>query len=247
MSSFAGVAKIVRFNWPWYAAAVLVNVVAVVALRSGALIGATRTLAWIALAAADVWLVASLAVSHFVYDRSAVASGDWLAAVNPGSVRRAAVFHGGLNEAEAAVARFLPASDVTAFDFYDGARVGSPSLERARSEAESAGARIAPDKIPLEAGSLDLGLVVFAAHEIRRADDRAAFFGEMARVLAPSGRLLVVEHLRDVWNLLAFGPGAFHFFPEAAWLRAFAAGRLRLLRQTPCTRFVRVFELARAA
>lgn len=243
---FTGLAKIVRFNWPWYAAAAVVNVAAIWALRSGALAGAWVPLAWLGLAIADGWLLASLAVSHFVYDRSAVARGEWLGAVNPGSVRHAAVFHAGLNEAAGAISRFLPSTEVRAFDFYDAARNGSPSLERARATADGEAAPVDLAKLPLESGSLDLGLVVFAAHEIRRENDRAAFFGEMARVLAPSGRILVVEHLRDLWNLLAYGPGALHFLSEKTWRRAFAAGRLRLVRQTPCTHFVRVFELGKA-
>jgi SAM-dependent methyltransferase len=243
----AGVAKIVRFNWPWYAAALAVNVAVIAALGSGAVRGIWAAAAWTALAAADTWLVASLAVSHFVYDRSAVARGEWLAVVNPGSVRHAALFHGGLNEAAGAVARFLPSTEVRTFDFYDAARNGSPSLARARASTRPDGAPVDPARLPLEDASLDLGLVVFAAHEIRRDADRAAFFGEVARALAPAGRVLVVEHLRDFWNLLAYGPGAFHFLTEATWRRSFAAGRLRLLRQTPCTPFVRVFELARSA
>jgi SAM-dependent methyltransferase len=136
---------------------------------------------------------------------------------------------------------------VRTFDFYDRAAAASPSLERARARIDGAAVPIGRGRIPLEDGSVDLGLVVFAAHEIRRDADRAAFFADLARTLAPRGRVLVVEHLRDAWNLLAYGPGAFHFLPLGAWRRTFAGGRLEILKRAPCTPFVHVFELGRAA
>ena len=50
MMAFTGLAKIVRFNWPWYAAAAVVYLDAIWALRSGALAGACVPLALIGIA-----------------------------------------------------------------------------------------------------------------------------------------------------------------------------------------------------
>ena len=55
----------------------------------------------------------------------------------------------------------------------------------------------------------------------------------------------LLAHLRDAWNLIAYGPGAFHFLPASAWKRSFSGGRLAIVRQAACTPFVRVFELGR--
>lgn len=245
MNGYGGVAKIVRFNWPWYVGALAATLALVPVLRGMRISGAWAALSAVATLAADFWLLASLAVSHHVYDRSGVARGEWLRSIDPLSVGNAAVFHAGQDEASAAAARMLPAAAMAVFDFFDPERNGTPSLRRARALAERKAISIAPDRIPLGEGALDLALLVFAAHEIRKEPERAAFFREVSRVLAPSGRALVVEHLRNGWNFLAYGPGAFHFLTRKAWERSFAEGGLRLVREDSLTPFVRIFELAR--
>jgi hypothetical protein len=35
--------------------------------------------------------------------------------------------------------------------------------------------------------------------------------------MAPGGRLVLVEHDRDMWNFMAFGTGFLHFWPAAMW------------------------------
>lgn len=243
MSATAGVARIVRFNWPWYAGALAVTFAALGALGSGALSPPLRALGVAALAAADLWLLASLAVSHYLYDRSPVARGAWLDLAGDGAIRRVGVFHAGHDEATAVAARRLPGAELRAFDVYDPERSSSPSLERARARAPARALPAPLRALPLANGALDLALVVFAAHEIRARTDRAAFFRELARALAPDGRALVVEHLRDGWNFLAYGPGAFHFLSRSTWLESFRDGGLAIQREARCTPFVRLFRL----
>ncbi len=191
------------------------------------------------------WLLSSLAVSHCVYDRSGAGSGAWLRGVDVASARRVAVFHAGQDEASQFAKRALPAAEIAVFDFHGETGGETASLRRARALAETRAVPVSPDALPLENASLDLVLLVFAAHEIRSRDQRASFFKELARTLSPKARILVVEHLRDAWNLLAYGPGAFHFLGRAAWSLAFAAGGLTVLRETSLTPFVRVFDLGR--
>jgi len=250
---FHGAIQIVRFNWPWYLAAIVVTVVAVV--KSGAVFAALATVATplsraLALAAvlaaltADFWLLASLVVSHVVYDRSALATGEWMTASLSGEPRSIGVFHAGLDETSPHVSRLFPAARVQVFDFHDDTAMSEASIERARRIAGNrASTPIRFASIPLEAGALDAALVVFAAHELRKGNDRATFFLELARVLRPEGDLVVVEHLRDVWNFLAFGPGAFHFFARDRWLSAFKDAGLTVDREARITPFVAQFSL----
>jgi SAM-dependent methyltransferase len=242
VSSYAGVLKIVRFNWPWYAGAVLATAATLGGLALWPVGAPWAALAVMLMALADTWLLLSLVVSHLIYDRSAVARGGWLDGEAGSEV---AVFHLGQDEASTHAARSLPAARRRTFDVYDPARSGSPSLRRARALAGQDATAAALDRLPLADGSIDLGLVVFAAHEIRHDGTRALFFRELARVSGPAGRVLVVEHLRDGWNLLAYGPGAFHFLSRGAWLRTFAQAGLRVARESSLTPWVRRFELRR--
>jgi SAM-dependent methyltransferase len=247
VSATAGVLKIVRYNWPWYAlalAAAVGTLLVLAAARPPAPVAAALSAG---LLAAGWWACASLAVSHYVYDASPVARAAWLDGVPPGSVRRAAAFHAGEDEASAALAARFPDAERAVYDFFDPERASTPSLLRARALAAGAAAAVASSALPLADASLDLACVVFAAHELRADADRAAFFRELGRVLRPEGRVLVVEHLRDAWNAAAYGPGALHFLPRGRWSRTFAAAGLALKKESRCTPFVAVFELGRGA
>jgi len=68
-------------------------------------------------------------------------------------------------------------------------------------------------------------------------------FAEAKRVLIPSGRIVVAEHLRSGWNFVAFGPGFLHFWPRREWLRLASAAKLRLVREGRITPFVGYFLL----
>jgi hypothetical protein len=245
MSRFAGLWKIARFNWPWYAAAAGVTVVFAVSMRAGVMDRHWAVPGAAGIALADFWLLTSLAVSHYIYDRSPVARGGWIRDLAPDSIHRAGVFHAGQDEASGVIARQFPASDIRVFDFFVSGPGATASLRRARSLARSRDQSIEPGSIPVGDGDLDLEVVAFAAHEIREPAQRRAFFRELARVLAPAGRLFVVEHPRDGWNLLAYGPGSFHFYSRKTWRDCIGDSGLHLLRETACTPFVRVFEIGK--
>ena len=244
---YSGVLKIVRFNWPWYVMAIAATFSVLLCLYLGILSGPWTAIVVAGLVVANIWLVASLVVSHYIYDRSGIHQGAWLDGINASNGRHVGIFHAGHDEASKAVALHLPSAQVQVFDFYDAGRDGAPSLERARAAASRHDRAINVNRIPLSSGTLDLGLLVFAAHEIRDDNQRAILFRELSRVLAPAGRLIVVEHLRDVWNVLAYGPGAFHFLSRRTWCRSFADGGIEMSRESSCTPFVRVFELRKNA
>jgi hypothetical protein len=214
MSSYAGVLKIARFNWPWYVAAAVVTIAGILLLRSRVLGETLSMLGLTGLLVADLWLIMSLAVSHYIYDRSAVSRGEWLGNVGSASVGRAAIFHAGQDEATDVVTGRLISSDVEAFDFYDPERNGTASLERARSEAVRHATPIAPDAIPLEDDALDLGLLVFAAHEIRDEAERVLFFQELAR-LSPLNRQMFIVHTLFLCVILTLFGSLSLFAPSA--------------------------------
>jgi hypothetical protein len=243
MKGVTGAWKIVRFNWPWYAIATATTIA--LATLSSSLDGdAGRRLAFAGSILAGGWTVLSVLVSHLVYDRSDVARGGWLDDL---PARTVGVFHFGQDEASALVARVRPAATLRTFDVHDPSRSGSPSLRRARAARRdpTSVATAALDRVPLADGSLDLAVLAFAAHEVRDHRARVALFVELARVVG-SGRIVVLEHLRDGWNLLAYGPGAFHFLSARTWHATFAAAGLAVVAESTVTPWVRRFELARA-
>jgi SAM-dependent methyltransferase len=245
---FDGVLQIVRYNWSLYVAAIfgsaLVVGFVIVAHPPTVLAG----LLIVGAIAALFWLALSLAVSHYVYDRSDLYRWQWIReriAPNPGHVVN---IHAGLDETSLSLQEMYPAAEVTILDIYDPAEMPEPSIARARREARSLLASVNADfrKLPLQTASADLVTVIFVAHELRRPASKEAFFREIARVIKPGGSVLLVEHLRDPWNLLAFGPGAFHFFPRSEWLRVADATGFRLSEEISRTVFVRAFVLVQA-
>lgn len=79
--------------------------------------------------------------------------------------------------------------------------------------------------------------------ELRSAADRAAWFSEARRCLTRDGRIVLVEHLRDAANFMAFGPGFVHFHSATTWRRARESVGLSCADSFCITAFVRVFVL----
>lgn len=91
----------------------------------------------------------------------------------------------------------------------------------------------------------DAAFVVFSAHEIRDPASRFRFFKELRRILKPSGRLLMVEHLREAWNFVAYGPGFLHFYSRSEWTRLAEDAGLSVEAERSLTPFGRCFVFAR--
>ncbi len=229
-SRYEGVRKIVAYNWTFYAAA-LVAIVLLAAFR----------FTWLAIAA-SLWTLGTLAVSHYIYDRSALYSFSWL------KIRPAAWcnIHAGLDETTALLGSTLDGGG-RVFDVYDPEQMTEPSIERARTRDLAAKAEaVSWRALPAADGSFDAVFVIFCAHEFRRVEARHTFLSEVARIVRPGGSVVVVEHLRDLPNGLAYGPGFLHFLSRSTWLEGFSFAKLNVAREYSVTPFVHVFELSPA-
>ncbi|MFQ3671047.1 MAG: methyltransferase domain-containing protein [Verrucomicrobiia bacterium] len=178
---------------------------------------------------ATLSLTASLVGSFLAYDHSNLYQFTWLLP-HLRHARHLGNFHAGFDETTAALRHLLPTTQIDTFDFYDPIRHTEPSIRRARAAFPPLANTIAipTHQIPLPAHSLDSALLFLAAHEIRCPTERANFFRELNRVLQPGAPLIVVEHLRDLPNLLAYSVGAWHFHSKSAWLTTFASANLHL-------------------
>ena len=88
-------------------------------------------------------------------------------------------------------------------------------------------------------------MLLLSAHELRTRDARIALLKELRRALAPGGKIILAEHLRDWKNFLAFGPGFLHFFSRREWRENAAAAGLAVEREFQITPFIGVFVLRR--
>jgi SAM-dependent methyltransferase len=246
---FEGVAGIVRYNWPFYIVGGGVTVAAAIVVARIDLPGLLGPALLAGLGLALFWIVGSLAASYYVYDRSSLYRWDWIAAHFPAAPARWANIHAGLDETTPALRAIFPDGAFDVIDIYDPEEMTEASIRRARRLAHPAYAAVParPEALPLADGGCDAIFLIFAAHEIRRRAPRAAFFAELRRSLAPGGRVLLVEHLRNGPNFAAFGPGAFHFLPRTEWTQVAAGAGFVTEKEFRITPLVRVFVLRRGA
>lgn len=265
-----GVRQIVRLNWPFYAAAVAVVTAAPLVIQRLPAAAWIRVPIYTATGLVAMWLVASLAASWIVYDRSRLMQWDWVLQAlgfHPSSWIN---LHAGLDESTPALRAMFKDAGGRVFDIFDPERMTEPSIIRARTVARlrsqgelrrgkpaSSGEprRGKPEteeperadfrRLPVPTGTIDAALLLLSAHELRSDEARTALFTELRRVLGPGGRVVIAEHLRDAANFFAFGPGFLHFHSRRTWTRCFARTRFDIHAEFPITPFVRVFVLRR--
>jgi SAM-dependent methyltransferase len=188
-----------------------------------------------------LWTLSSLAVSHYIYDRSPLYDFGWLRAPHAWLT-----IHSGLDETSALLRARFPGATARVFDMYDARVMTEPSIAKARELTVNPPCeRVDWRALPARDGEFDTVFLTFAAHELRERRAREELFREAARVLDAGGTVVLMEHLRDLANFLAFGPGCWHFWPRREWLHAASTAGLRVAEEFPVTPFVRVFQFRR--
>lgn len=246
-TEWQGVWSIVRFNWPFYLAAGLVLAASLLLIPLGGITG----MAALAAGLGSLWFLAgSLGVSWWVYDHSDLYRFGWITRLiqeNPSG--RIVLCHAGFDDLSPHLKARFPSARWTVLDHYDPAVMTEASIRRARKlYPPPAGTLAAPwHHWPVADQSADLVLGLLAIHELRRHSGRVAWFREARRCLAPGGRVILVEHVRDAANFLAFGPGFFHFHSVMAWQRSWQEAELVCRETFRLTPFLRVFVLGAAS
>lgn len=240
-----GMTNILRFNRGLYLAAAIVFLASAAGLVLAE--GLPYRLAGAAaLAGSAYFLFGSLGVAHLIYDRSDLYRFRWLRRALGDAPARAVVFcHSGLDEVSRELEAALRPDRWTTLDHFDPVRMTEPSIQRARRlHPPAAGTIAAPfDRWPLESGGADVVFGLLAIHEFRTERERAAWFAEARRCLGPGGRVVLAEHLRDLPNALAFGPGFLHFHSAASWRRCWETAGFRCADEFPVTPWIRFFIL----
>ena len=242
---YQGVIQILRFNWRRYLVTFAVVGVALPALPHLGPMGRAGMLACIAPAA--FWLVSSLLVSHYVYDRFPLYDLTWLSRALTRMPRRWINIHCGLDETSHLLMAVFPDAAGQVVDIFDPRVMTESSILEARRSRRGAGADVPAryDDLAFESNTFDAAFCIFAAHELRAQAQRVRLFKEVARVLEVGGEFVVMEHLRDWRNFLAFGPGFLHFFSQRAWRKAASHAGLAQRSEFSMTPFVHVYILRR--
>jgi SAM-dependent methyltransferase len=244
-----GVRQIVRFNWPFYAAGALTLAAVELGLKFVSVVSATRWGLHAVTGVAGIWMVGSLVASWVIYDRSPLSTWEWVCDAIVVRPRSWINVHAGFDESSPALRRLLGGSKGRVFDIFDPIEMSEPSIARARRfcRPEVDPERVDFHHLPAPGGSIDAAFLLLSAHELRTDAARRTFFGELHRVLSPTGRVIVAEHLRDCANFAAFGPGFLHFCSRRTWARCFARARFIIDREFSITPFIRVFVLRRSS
>jgi len=238
-----GVFNIIRFNWHFY---VLAAAFAITLFAAGLFMNGPMF--WLCISIA-IGIIAStfisLFVSYYVYDRSGLYDFHWLQQFNKLETPNILNIHAGFDETSTILKDNFPTANLQVFDFYDPEKHTEVSIERARKTYPpfKETVKITTCTLPIAANSADLTFNIFALHEVRDGNERIQFLKEQVARLENDGRIIVVEHLRDIPNFLAYNVGFFHFFSEREWIKNFLQAGLEIERKFKITAFISVFIL----
>ena len=242
---FEGAWNIIRFNWHFY----LLALGAVLALWLITLYG-PASVQWYAkglTVGIGATTLISLLVSYYVYDVSALYRLEWLRQELVSAGNTIINIHAGFDETSALLRRRFADAELAVFDFYDPLTHTEVSIKRAREAyAPFPGTlHVQTQQLPVADSSANCAFLILAAHEVRDPQERVAFLQEVRRVVHPAGRIVVVEHLRDTANFLAYTIGFLHFYSRRTWQQAFQSAGLTLEQEKKITPFVSAFILSR--
>ena len=240
---FQGVLNILSFNRHFY----FFGLAVLALIITGHLIfSLTNFLFWISILAFLYGLIMPLIVSAYVYDFSGYYNFKWLKNFNitDSKEKQFLNINAGFDETSFIIKNLFPQSDLKAFDFYNAEQHTEPAIIRARkvSLVYPNTQQIKSTYIPLEDNSVDIIFLLSAAHEIRSYSEKVQFLSECHRLCKPNGRVIMVEHLRDFPNFLAFSIGFTHFFSKKVWKKAFKEAGFLSFNETKFTPFMSVFN-----
>jgi SAM-dependent methyltransferase len=238
---FQGVLNIIRFNWHFYAFALVIVTLTIIAAGYFD----ARPLLYLLAMLIFAGSITSLLVSFCIYDLSGLYKLNWL--VSTTTERLIVNIHAGFDETSLLIGNKYKDAELRIIDFYDAQKHTEPSIKRARRAYPTLPQTVRADtsRLPIEDDTADKIFVIFSAHEIRNETERAAFIKELARIIKPGGQIYITEHLRDLANFLAYNVGFFHFYSKKSWLKLFSDADLKLADEIKLTPFISTFIISK--
>ncbi len=240
---FQGVLNILSFNRHFYFAGL--GVLALL-IASRWFFEWPAILFWVIIVAFLYGLIMPLIVSAYVYDFSGYYNFHWLPKIIRDSEDPHLIvnINAGFDETSFIIKDRFPGADLKVFDFYNASKHTEPAIKRARkvSLVYPDTQQIASSAIPLPDHSADFIFLLSTVHEIRSQPEKIQFLHECHRLCKPGGQVIMVEHLRDFPNFLAFSVGFAHFFSRATWKNAFEKAGFSSFQETKFTPFMSIFN-----
>lgn len=240
---FQGLWNIIRFNWHFFviSLALLISLFLLANYLGGTIGFYIQILCLLIFIPTFV----SLVVSFYVYDLSDLYEFKWLKEVNAEKAEKIVNIHAGFDETSLLLQKKMPGAALSVFDFYDPEKHTEVSIKRARKAYPPFPdtLKIKTTSIPLPDKTADLVFVILSAHEIRKTEERDAFFIELKRILKSDGKIVITEHLRDWPNFVAYNIGFFHFMSKKTWYSTFEKANLHLSKSIKNTPFITTFIL----
>jgi SAM-dependent methyltransferase len=240
---FQGVLNILSFNRHFYVFGLVAMLILFV---SHSLAKWPDPLFWIIVTAFLYGLIMPLLVSAYVYDFSGYYELQWMKEIIKDQEKANMIvnINAGFDETSFIIKRKFPVAELKSFDFYNAKQHTESAIKRARkvSMVYPDTQQVASNSIPLKDHTVDIVFLLSAVHEIRSHEEKVRFFMECHRLCKPGGKVVMVEHLRDFPNFLAFSVGFTHFFSRSVWKNAFKRAGFASFQETKFTPFMSIFE-----
>lgn len=242
---FQGVLNILRFNWHFYVFALVLLLFVFLIIDY---FSETFQLYFLVFSLVIILTTfISLSVSYYVYDLSDLYTLNWAGEMkHEGTILN---INAGFDETSALLQAKFNQSKIIAFDFYDPLKHTEISIKRARKAyPQFPGTKeVRTTDLQIADNSADNIFVILSAHEIRNENERFEFFRELKKVVKPTGKIFITEHLRDIPNFLAYNIGFFHFHSRATWFKTFKEAQLKIQNEIKITPFISTFILEKDA
>ncbi len=239
---FQGVLNILSFNRHFYIFGIAVLALIVI---SHQIFRWSDILYWIIIISFLYGFMMPLLVSAYVYDFSGYYNFKWLkkCKIDESEVKQILNINAGFDETSFIIKNNFPSAELKVFDFYDAERHTEPAIIRARkvSLVYPNTQQMKSNSMEMSDHSVDLIFLLSAVHEIRSNDEKIQFLKECHRVCKPNGKVIMVEHLRDLPNFFAFSVGFTHFFSKKIWKNAFKNSGFTTFEELKFTPFMSIF------
>lgn len=240
---FQGVLNILRFNRHFYLLALSFFILFII--LGNHISGPFQPLVTLGVLLVCGVMIVSLLVSLYIYDLSGLYQLNWLDPFIKNADSKILNINAGFDETSLLIKERFSKVDLSMGDFYDPDKHTEISIKRARRAYPKLTGTlpIQSNPLPFLDHSFDLCLAIMSAHEIRDEEERIELFKELNRITRQSGQVLVLEHLRDLNNFLAYTLGIFHFYGRKTWLNTFKQAGLSLKSEQKLTPFLSLFIL----